>query len=358
MKIIDRYITREILSSLYLGLSIFILLLVLGRLMDFLGLLAGGPAGAFFTFLLSAIISTMGLALPPSYLFGAIMAMSRLSSDSELVAMEALGVSFKRTATPVLTLGLIVTLIALIFHLYIAPLGNKALQGALFRIAVAKPQMGLREGEFVKLSRGLWISCSSFEKRKVKNIFIYDTRRDITMVITAKKGKITPDPAKQGFVFSLKKGEIHTLREKKYQRLSFKEYQFPVSGLSFSLKGSTKRELTLPQLWKRLKVDKRRELSHYRDTLIHFHKRFALPFSTLVFTLFAISLGKFFYRVERWTGIGIAFAIFLLYYILLSLSQNLAMKGFIPSFLGAWVPNLLLGTSGAYLLWRKSEIVE
>jgi len=61
--------------------------------------------------------------------------------------------------------------------------------------------------------------------------------------------------------------------------------------------------------------------------------------------------------VCHFKGILAAFGTFLVYYVLLTLSQNLAMNGILPPFLGAWAPNIILGAGGLVLLWLKSERV-
>jgi len=356
-RILDRYIASEVLSSFSLGIVIFILLLFLGRMADLLNLLRGGSPFLILNLVLAITMATLSMAIPPAFFFGTIMAVSRLSTDSELIAMESLGMSLKRIATPVLTLSAMVTVIATLLALYITPLANQALQGTLFRIVTSSPQMGIKEGEFMRLSKGLWVYCSHSRNKQLEEVLLYDERGMMTKIVTAEEGQLKTDPEQLGITLLLKNGEILSIKKKDYHLLTFNRYSFLLSNLGSSLKGGTKRELTLPRLLERLKRDKERGKRRYLDTLNHLHKRFSLPFSTLIFALLALSLGTFLPRAEKWTGLLTAFGIFLLYYVLLTLSQNLAMKGLLPPFLGAWFPNIALGLAGATLLWIKSEKV-
>ncbi len=356
-RILDRYIASEVLSSFSLGIAIFIILLFLGRMADFLNLLRGGTPFLILNLILAITMAALSMAIPPAFFFGTIMAISRLSTDSELVAMESLGMSLKRISMPVLTLSAVVTVVTTLLALYVTPLANQALQGTLFRIVTSSPQMGVKEGEFIRLSKGLWVYCSRSQNKRLEGIFLYDERGMMTKIVTAKKGKLKADPEQLGITLLLKKGEVLSIKKKDYHLLTFNRYSFLLSNLRHSLKGGTKRELILPQLLERLKRDKKRGRRRFLNTLNHLYKRFSLPFSTLIFALLALALGTFLPRAEKWTGLLTAFGVFLLYYVLLTLSQNLAMKGLLTPFLGAWFPNIALGLAGAILLWIKSEKV-
>ena len=355
--ILDRYIAGEVLSSFIMGVAIFILLLFLGRLADLLGFLRGGSPLLIFNIILAITLATLSMAIPPAFFFGTIMATSRFSSDSELIAMESLGLSLKRIFVPIGVLASITTLATIILALYITPLANQALQGTVFRMVTSNPKMGIKEGEFTRISRGMWVYCSHTRGKTLEGIFLYDEKKGMIRFVTAQKGALKAAPEQMGIALLLKDGEILSVKGKDYHLLTFNRYGFLLSQLGSSFKGGTKKELTLPQLLKRLREDKKRGKSRYLSTLNHFYKRFSLPFSTLVFAILALSLGTFLPRAEKWTGILAAFGIFLLYYVLLTLSQNLAMKGILPPFLGAWAPDILLGAGGGALLWMKSEKV-
>ena len=356
MKILDRYIAIKVLSSFQLGLVVFIIILFLGSLLDFLRIVGGSPL-LIFNFMVTIVIVAISMALPPAFLFGTLMAISQLSTGSELVAMETIGISLKRIALPVAVLGSGVTLIALTMTLYITPLANQALQGTALRIFTSSPQIGIREGEFTKFSHGLWFYCSSFRNNRVKDVLIYDERGGMTKVITAARGKFRVEPSLRGIVLKMKKGEAFSSKKQEHHLLTFDKYEFLLSTLDHSLGGITKKDLTFTQLLRRLRKERLGKRSHYINTLTHLHKRFALPFSALVFGLLAISLGGFLPKTEKWTGLLITFGLFLLYYVLLSISQSLVQQGIFHPFWGAWLPNIILGTAGCILLWIKSEKV-
>jgi len=354
---IDSYILKEIQSPFVLGIGIFILLLFLGRISDLLAFLSGGSPPLIFSLIVSLVVASLSMVLPPAFLFGSIVAISRFSADSELIAMQSLGISLKRIALPILFLAFWVTVAATFLALYVSPLANQAFYGSVLRMAYSSQHLGLREGKYVKLSKHLWLYSSHIHNNHLGNLLLYDNREGSTKVLSATKGKIEVDPDTHAFALILKEGEILTVKGRKYNLLTFHQYRFLLPGLGPSFKGLSKRELTFPQLLKRVQRDKQKGYEKYWDVLNHLHKRFSLPFSAVVFALLALALGPFLPRAEKWTGLLLTFGLFLLYYIFLTLSQNMAMKGFIPPFLGAWFPDIILGIVGAVFLWLKSEKV-
>jgi LPS export ABC transporter permease LptF len=351
----DSYLLKEILSPFILGIGIFMLLLFLGRISDLLAFLRGGSLTLIFSLIVSMVVASLSMVLPPAFLFGSIVAISRFSADSELIAMHSLGISLKRISLPILLMAFWVTVAATFLSLYVSPLANQALYGSVLRMAYSSQHLGLREGKYVRLSKYLWIYSSHLHNSHLGNPLLYDNREGSTKVLSATKGKIKVDPDTHAFALILKEGEILTVKGRKYNLLTFHQYRFLLPGLGPSFKGFSRRELSFPQLLKKIQRDKQKGRQKYWEVLNHLHKRFSLPFSAVVFALLALALGPFLPRAEKWTGLLLTFGLFLLYYIFLTLSQNMAMKGFIPPFLGAWFPDIILGTGGAAFLWLKSE---
>ncbi len=355
--IIDGYVLREILSPFILGIGIFVLLLFIGRITDLLVFLRGGSLTLLLSIVASLTVASISLVLPPAFLFGSVVAISRFSSDAELIAAQALGISLRRIAQPILILAFWVTAVALFFSLYVGPLANQAFYGSVMRMAYSSKGLGLQEGRFIKLSSHLWLYSSHLHETHLRDLLLYENGDGGIRVLSAVKGRLKVDPETHSFILILKDGEILTVGGRRYNLLNFDKYRFLLPALGPSFKGFSKKELTLPQLLRRVQREKQRGPEHYWDVLNHLYKRFSLPFSTVVFALLALALGPFLPRAERWTGLLFTFGLFLLYYVLLSISQNMAMKGLISSFLGAWLPDIILGAGGGAILYMRSEKV-
>jgi lipopolysaccharide export system permease protein len=134
IKIIDRYIFTELLEPFLFGLGAFTAILSSSMVMFELVravVLKGMP---FLVAVQIFIFRLPGIAVyifPMATLLAALLAFSRLSHDSELIAFKASGISLFRLIIPVLALGLLVSLTNILFSEVVVPEANKAAKNLL-----------------------------------------------------------------------------------------------------------------------------------------------------------------------------------------------------------------------------------
>ena len=86
---------------------------------------------------------------------------------------------------------------------------------------------------------------------------------------------------------------------------------------------------------------------------VEIHKRLAFPFACLVFGLLGVSLGYAWRKGGKSYGFVLSIFIVFLYYLFLSIGENMAKSGYLLPFMGIWLPNVVMGTAG-FLLFRKT----
>jgi lipopolysaccharide export system permease protein len=86
--------------------------------------------------------------------------------------------------------------------------------------------------------------------------------------------------------------------------------------------------------------------------LVEVHKKFSIPFASIVFILIGAPLGIASRKGSMGIGITLSIFFFLLYWICLILGEDLADRRYIHPMLAMWFPNILIGLSGLYLTWR------
>ncbi len=86
--------------------------------------------------------------------------------------------------------------------------------------------------------------------------------------------------------------------------------------------------------------------------LVEVHKKFSIPFSSLVFILIGAPLGIAARRGSLGVGASLSIAFFILYWACLILGEDLADREFLSPFWSMWFPNILIGLAGMYLSWR------
>src|SRR5690349_17771651 len=134
---LDRYILSEIFGPLALGFLVYTFILLLRFLFNSAEMIIrrGLPTSTVGELLLLTLPNIVVLTLPMSLLFGILIAVGRLSSDSELVAMRSSGLSLLTLYRPILFLSALFTLLNTFLMVYVLPWGNHSLQLLMLEIA-------------------------------------------------------------------------------------------------------------------------------------------------------------------------------------------------------------------------------
>jgi lipopolysaccharide export system permease protein len=121
-------------------------------------------------------------------------------------------------------------------------------------------------------------------------------------------------------------------------------------------KKATNRALRkISRLYQLLRTSSSRVSSHeisINRYLVEVHKKFSIPFASIVFILVGAPLGIASRKGSMGIGITLSIFFFLLYWICLILGEDLADRRLMHPMLAMWFPNILIGAAGSYLTWR------
>ncbi|MBA4394138.1 MAG: hypothetical protein C0407_11345, partial [Desulfobacca sp.] len=200
---------------------------------------------------------------------------------------------------------------------------------------------------------------------QMEDIFIYDQRqKDVPQTIVAKKGWLIPNPKERSLNLRLEDGTIYTvtLTTKSAQNIHFKTYNL-VLPLENMIAAQEKREKTETELYLSELKEKIRQTppgeKKYYIYQIEYYKKFSIPFSCLVFGMIAFPLGLQSRLSGRAWAVVLGGVVFFIYYLFLSLAFSLGEKGSLEPLIGLWLPNIIVGSIGAYLFWitwREKEL--
>jgi lipopolysaccharide export system permease protein len=358
-KIFFWYIFKELLSPFALGLLIFTFVLLMNRILRLMDMVInkGIGIGEVSTLLLFLLPSLLVLTIPMSILLAVLIALGKLSADSEIIAMKSSGISLYQMLPPFALLCILGFLVTNLLTLYLLPKGNYAFKDYITELAKKHSGASLEEGVFNDAFEGMVIYINKFnrEENRINGILVSDRRDpEFQNVIVAKDGIILAEPENAGVIFRLFNGSLHRLdhRSKSYHYALFDTYEMNVklegSGEERKLKY---RELSIKDLFK---LSSEREKIKKSSTRINaeIHQRFAFPFACLVFGLLGVPLGVYWRRGGRSYGFVLSIVIVFLYYLFLNIGENLAKSGYLFAFMGIWMPNVILGVLGIYL-FRK-----
>ncbi len=358
--ILSRYIFKELFWPFLLALLVFSSVALMARLVELMDLVVNrGLEPEQLLLLIVYLLPTLLVyTVPMSVVLAILIALGRLSADSEIIALKASGVNLYQMLPPFIVLCLMGFLLTALCSISLEPLGKRALRNSMNNIGAQHIAASLEGGVFNDAIKGLIIYVQEFDQSslQVKKIMLSDRRNPSQpVVIVAEHGIILSDQNNQRLLFKLYDGSIHRSNpEQKYEYAVFDTYQMllPLPGANEKENKPLKqKELSLPKLIEQMASLKNQGLL-YRRELTEINRRFALPFSCLIFGLLGLSLGVYLRRGGRASGFMLSLIIVLLYYLLFNLGEEIAKGGSVPPAIGMWMPNGALGSLAVYLFYK------
>src|SRR5260370_37853557 len=130
MRILDRYIVREIVRHAFLGLIVFTFVLFVPKLVRLMELFVrhSGSGSQILKLFLCLFPGIFIFTMPMAILIGVLLGLGRMSADSEIVALTALGIGRRRILLPVGVIALVGAALTLVMSLWLSPLALRTLR--------------------------------------------------------------------------------------------------------------------------------------------------------------------------------------------------------------------------------------
>jgi len=355
-RILNFYIIREISALFVLGIAVFTLVLLMGRMIKLTDMVItrGVPLSDVCWMIIYLMPSFLVYTIPMAFLLAVLLSFGRLSADNEYTVMRACGISLVQIMPPVLLCGLVACVFGLYAGVVGVPWGNQSFAKMSFSVLQQNISATIREKVFWDDIPGVVLYTEHYdEKRQVlSGVIIYDgrdTSRPLT--IFAKDGVVGGGANAREIRLALRNGSIHAKgKEREYRLINFGDYTMTISAPGATNNADRKpwdmdnselrRLIDNPATPRQFSLKMAKEL----------HSRYALPFATLVFAVLAVPLGLQNHRSAKSSGFAVSIGVLLLYYILFSLMSAIAEKGIIPAALALWLPNIIFLTLGCFLL--------
>lgn len=362
MKLIEKYILKQLINSSLLLLLLIISIFSLSKsvqLID-LSLNRGLPVYFFFKLILFSLPAIIPILLPIILCLSILFSYSRMRNDSELIILEGSGVSKYHLTKPILFYGFFLSFVSIFFTIYLSPTSNQSFKKLLFSIKNDYSSSLLEEGTFNTIGKDYTIFLKKrTSDGKLDSIFIHDTRKpEKPTTLIAEKGSLIRND--NGNSILLEKGSQHFFSnvDKKLSVLYFDKYLLNISSKDdddFNKKWKTPSERTIEEL-KHPDMengDDRNNLQAFKAELI---QRFSLPLNVLSFGFLIVSfiLSQKFYRVENFSFTLKVIGLIIFQKSIYITCSNIAIKnnGFeLINFL----PSILALTIGFKILRRNAE---
>ncbi|MCX7983059.1 MAG: LPS export ABC transporter permease LptF [Syntrophales bacterium] len=362
--IINRYLFKEILLSFLLILTIVTLVLILGRIFQIVDLIMNKGVSILevvgFIFLLFP--SLLLYSLPMSLLFAILVTLSRFSSDNELTIMKTSGMSLYQISLPIFLVAVLVFFISLLNSYVLLPQGNLKVRQLMYHLACKKATVGIVEKTFNDDFSGIILYADRVPASGdfLEGVFISDFRQGSQPIyIISQKAFLIGDSATMSVILRMKDGSIHMPDRpiEKYRRLDFKQYDVKLNfgpSLAADLTKKASREMTVKEI-KGLLEKSNLEDSEKRELEMELYERLSIPFSAIFFALVAIPMGIKKHHAAKYRGFMAGLILVLAYYVFRGWGLALGETGRIPPLMGAWLPNILIGMCGVYLILISAQ---
>jgi lipopolysaccharide export system permease protein len=363
VKTFDRYVLGKTVLPLAVAIGIALFALLLERMVRLLDLVVnkGGPFYLLLQMLANLIPHYLGIALPAAFFIGVLHAVMKMSSDSELDAMQAFGGGLQRLLVPIMGLAVTLMVLSAIIVGFLQPYTRYAYRALVYTVTHTAWDTALERGTFFTGfgNKTIVVDGISQGGRQLSGIFIHEeTPPEGSITTTAQQGRIYRDRDDLRLILNLERGvRVEAGRESgRSDVLTFDSFALPLDvvldSTPFRGRGERERELTLFELWPLLRAPP--EGMTEATIGAEIHDRLVRIATILVLPLFAIPLGLASRRRRRGIGMAIGIIVVVLYHHLLRFGASLATLDQVSPWIGLWLPFLLFAAASAWGFYATS----
>ncbi len=367
MRILDRYIFKEIIPPFFLSIAALTLVLFLQRMFRLAELIVskGATVESAVKLFLYVMPGFLVLTIPMSLLVGTLTAFTQLSADSEVTAMKASRVSLYNMIRPVMLFAVMAFAVTAATSLVIAPEANHALKVHLFNLVKSRAMVGIEPGVFSNTFDGMVIYVDKMQSLDdMRGIFISDERsaKDPVAVVS-RSGRLIADAQSLNVTLAMNQGSILALPRDEHtaSTMNFDSGRLYLDiSHAFTERGPLdleSDEIGSFELYRSLQRA-RQEGKPTIDIESELHKRLSIPFACLLFGMIGAPLGIHRSRSGKSAGIGIALLVFLVYYVILAAGTNLSNTGKLSPAVAYWLPNVLMTAAAVLLVYKKGHEID
>lgn len=366
MRILTRYILGEILSLTLIGCALFTFILFMPLLPHILEVVVRNSTtladvGQVFLFTLPNLLK---VTIPMAVLWGILLGLSRLASDSEIIAMRACGMGigyFVRVASIVAIGG---TLLGLGNSLYLAPRANQAIVEMEQSLGTSQASYEIEPRVFYEDFHNYVLYVQDVRSgtgaANWRQVFMADVSDPSNPLITTAASATVVNDNTQELLMRLRDGVRDETVADEPEQSNISTFTTTDLPLMLGQQGDvhlgrleTKLyAMPLAELLKRIRESKNAaDAGQYR---IELNNRFAFPAACLVLMLVGVPLGVASRRGGKSSGFVFTILLVFVYYFLSSTGIELGHENKLPAFVAVWSANLLFAVAGTFLLWQMA----
>jgi lipopolysaccharide export system permease protein len=379
VKILDRYVLRQVLITGVFAVTILSVVLVLGNIFkQLLELLVNhdAPLELILSFIAYILPFSLTFTIPWGFLTAVLLVFGKMSAEHELIALRASGVSIPRICIPVAFLSVVCVGICLWINVDVAPKAQIKMKDALYNIATNNPLAMFGSDKVITDFPGRKIYVERNAGAELFNLLVYemDDNFEPVTVVHAQRGLIEPDRENKRLLLHIYDGRFEQRDDQApedlmriKQGITMQESTLTISLVELYEKNKKRKGLsgdTVGELLNRLNdEDKQRvapvsekvaraELSSLKTEV---NKRFSFSLASFAFALIGVPLAITAHRKETSAGFLLSLIVAFVYFFFIILADTVrANPALHPEWL-IWLPNVLFISLGSWLFYRLSR---
>ncbi len=373
MNLIHRHIFGNVVLTCAAAVGLFAFVLMIGNalkdLLPLMGQLAPATAIRLVGLLVPFVVS---YALPMGMLTGILLVLGRMSSDREVTALRASGVSVAWLSAPILFFALFGVVVAALINFQFMPTARLAYQRELAQAVRLNPLSFIVPRTFIRDFSGIVIYAGEKQGSQLKDFWLWelDAQNRVRRFARADSGRLDYDERNNKLVLTLERAQAEMRDDKDPENFAqsrgaaaWEQATFDLPLNKLTGEQTVERKLkwfTFPQLieeWRRLKQPDPAMTASQREhrrmrVQITLHEKLATAFSVLSFALIAIPLGIKVSRKETSANLGIGVALALGYYFATIVVGWFDNRPEVRPDLLMWLPNLAFQSLGFWMFYK------
>lgn len=353
--ILVKYILKELFVYFVVAFLVFFMIFFVNQiLLDMENLLSkSAPIDDVMRIMVYSIPMIIAQSAPYATLVGFLMCLGGMMSNNEILIFRAAGFSFFRILVPVISMGLLISIVSFFVNDYLMPLGRIKYNKLLRNIMQSTPTIEL-ESNSVKHLDNSNIIMGTVTDNTVSDLVLFNTDGDSDTIIIAGDSSLIGSK-KEGVLMELTMNNATVISINRNEKQNFDVLQSSKSTYNVfetTVMGTTRRsagEMTTYDLKKEIKrlKEENGDESYVSFWIMEFYKKFSIPFGSLFFSFLAFSIAFLFGKHNGLTmGLFLGIIICVLNWAMQILGQMFVVRVEWDPFWCIWVPNMVVGILG------------
>jgi len=362
MRLLDKYIGREVASHSILGLAVFTFVFFVPQLVRLMVLVVrhSGGIGTVALLFLCSLAPVLAFTIPMAVLVGVLIGLGRLSADSEIVAIHASGISMRRLLVPIGFVAASCSVLTLALTFWLIPLSWRTLAKLEQKLLSSQAPFAVQPRVFDERFPHfvLYVQDVEAAATRWRGVFLASsTQATATSNLTlAQDAQVVAGAERHEIELHLGSGSTHDYDPHEpdhYSVTTFGQSDIPID-ISTATSGT--KSIAFSDAEKSVSGLLSDNGPNWRDARVEFHRRIAFPAACLIFALLGVPVGVRPRRGGRAAGLVLTLVLIGGYYFLFVTGAHMAQQGSIAPWAGIWGANIVAAVIGFFFLRRIENI--